>query len=722
MTKKRIYLLFAIVLLPVVVLTAAVNLIDLNQFKPVIIEKVKTLTGRDLVINGDIAWQFWPNLGISINDVALSNPKGFAEKNLLALEQAQVSVALLPLVSQRIEVNSLSLVGARFFMQSLANGTTNLDGLLSPRSLTAQQDESKSQQDEPSSATSPAMNPDWQLAVTKLSIKDASALVLDEQRATQSDIRDLDLQLNNFSLAHWSNLQFSLTGKQNSLNFSLAGNAELQINDAIRQSKMKNVSLAASVRDETQQLEIEKLRLTSQLLSLAEASDIALDLSGSKQQLRFASEGQLQVNVEPNLSTVNLDGVNLVADISGLPLAKPEMKLGLQGEFLLDSQTKTLKAPRLSILLDDTRLDGTAQLALADIPAIDLDLHSPAIDLDAWFPAKQAQANPTSATGAHDPQARAGHAEALSGQEPDLSGLNKVNLKAKLQVDQLVFNQLKSSDVVTNLTLQQGKAQLSQLRANFYQGSIELAAELDATLSPAHYQLRPRINNVSIQPLLQDIAKQPLLSGRANISGNLQGVGLSPLRLRQDLRGNISASLTDGILYGVNLAKMLREARAVLKGESPSNEQGERQTDFSALDASLTIANGVATVNKMQLQAPGVRANNQGSTNLVTETLDFVLSASVVETSKGQGSQDMADLNGITVPIRIEGTWQQPHYTLDIAKLIANNALLKSNLDKQKDKLQQKAEKELNRFFEGKPDNDPLKKATNDLLNNLFNR
>ncbi len=60
--KKIIYILLGLALAAVVAIAALVSLIDPNQFKPQLAEQVRKSTGRELVIQGDIGWRFWPSL------------------------------------------------------------------------------------------------------------------------------------------------------------------------------------------------------------------------------------------------------------------------------------------------------------------------------------------------------------------------------------------------------------------------------------------------------------------------------------------------------------------------------------------------------------------------------------------------------------------------------------------------------------------------------------
>ena len=136
--KKIIYILLGLALAAVVAIAALVSLIDPNQFKPQLAEQVRKSTGRELVMEGDIGWRFWPSLGLSLEKVQLRNPAGFAEPDLLRFAQGDASVALLPLLSHRLEIGKVTLSGAHLFIQTRADGSSNLSGLV--KTATADKD------------------------------------------------------------------------------------------------------------------------------------------------------------------------------------------------------------------------------------------------------------------------------------------------------------------------------------------------------------------------------------------------------------------------------------------------------------------------------------------------------------------------------------------------------------------------------------------------------
>ena len=63
--------------------------------------------------------------------------------------------------------------------------------------------------------------------------------------------------------------------------------------------------------------------------------------------------------------------------------------------------------------------------------------------------------------------------------------------------------------------------------------------------------------------------------------------------------------------------------------------------------------------------------------------------ATVVGSGKGQGGEDLSDLKGIDIPVKVSGTFSDMKYRPDLGGVA--KARVDKELDKQKEKLQEKA-------------------------------
>lgn len=99
--------------------------IPLNNYKGVIIDKVKEATNRDLTINGDIKLSLLPNPTVSLSEVKLSSINGTKEPHLVSVENAKASLRLFPLFRGAIEVASIELQKPIINLEVLSNGQKN---------------------------------------------------------------------------------------------------------------------------------------------------------------------------------------------------------------------------------------------------------------------------------------------------------------------------------------------------------------------------------------------------------------------------------------------------------------------------------------------------------------------------------------------------------------------------------------------------------------------
>ena len=98
---------------------------DPNSLKPRIIEAVKRATGRDLILNGKIALAFSLRPTIRVDDVAFANPPGFSRPQMAKLQSLELELGLLPLLSNRIEIDRLLLIHPDILLETTAAGQSN---------------------------------------------------------------------------------------------------------------------------------------------------------------------------------------------------------------------------------------------------------------------------------------------------------------------------------------------------------------------------------------------------------------------------------------------------------------------------------------------------------------------------------------------------------------------------------------------------------------------
>ncbi|HJD65043.1 MAG TPA: AsmA family protein [Rickettsia endosymbiont of Diachasma alloeum] len=109
--------------------------IPLNNYKGIIISKVKETINRDLTINGDIKLSLLPNPAISLPEVKLSSIDKTKDPYLVSVENAKASLKLLSLFRGAIEVASVELQKPVINLEVLNNGQKKWD-LSTPKNKT----------------------------------------------------------------------------------------------------------------------------------------------------------------------------------------------------------------------------------------------------------------------------------------------------------------------------------------------------------------------------------------------------------------------------------------------------------------------------------------------------------------------------------------------------------------------------------------------------------
>ncbi|WP_233080892.1 AsmA family protein [Rheinheimera soli] len=441
------------------------------------------------------------------------------------------------------------------------------------------------------------------------------------------------------------------------------GSQQLQLEDVSIRNLQLNMITEGSP---TQSLTLKSLNLTDFKANEWAPLDFELLVKSDPTQLNVKGSAQLQLS--NNNQLVQLKDFVLDTEFQGLPLKQ----LVLDTDLKLALDTKQLDWQWQKLELDDIKGSGQLAVNYAKQAVIKLDLKLDEVDTAAYM------AEDTSTT----------EAEVAVSTEPDLTALRQFDLDLKLAVKTLKVSGLHTENLQLSLTNKAGLVQIQKVSADLYDGKVVGKATLDARKTPVSYSFNKQLSGLALRPMLIDGADIDLLSGTAKLSIEGKGQSLLPEQLKKNLLANGSFEITDGSLYGVNIAQMIRNAKATLKNEAQSTDNTEQKTDFSSLTGSFNLTDGLLTNPDLKMAAPLLRLAGKGSANLLTEALDYQLSTALVNTSKGQGGKEKDDLAGVEIPLKISGTMQEPKYSLDTKALFETQ--LKDKVETQKEKLKNK--------------------------------
>ncbi len=359
---------------------------------------------------------------------------------------------------------------------------------------------------------------------------------------------------------------------------------------------------------------------------------------------------------------------------------------GLNTNFSATKNSISLKG--MAMKLDDTNITGDLSVVNFENPAPTFNLNIDAINADRYMAPKT--------------EGQAAVAETTEGGSEGLpmDTLRKFNAKGTLNIGSLIISNAKLKNVKLGLDANGGKIKLSPLSANLYKGSYNGTVNLDATGSQPAINASSALNGVQVAPLLTDLTGKSKIDGTLIGKININAVGGDANAIKKTLNGTTDLKFTNGALLGVNIAKIIREGKAKLTGQTllPSDEPVK--TDFSELSATTVIKNGLVTNPDFLMKSPFIRITGKGNANLVSEAIDYGVVATVVGSGKGQGGEDLADLEGIDIPVKVTGTFSDMKYRPDLGGVA--KAKVDQELDKQKEKIQEKAAEKLEKILPGK--------------------
>lgn len=133
MTRWLKRLLAGVLVLVVLVVGAGavfVSVFDANDYRAEISEYVGGAVGRAFRIGGDIELSVWPDIGLAVGGVEMSDARGFGKRPFLKVEEARVVVRRLPLLSGEVQVAGVVLKGAHLKLVQNRNGVGNWEDIV----------------------------------------------------------------------------------------------------------------------------------------------------------------------------------------------------------------------------------------------------------------------------------------------------------------------------------------------------------------------------------------------------------------------------------------------------------------------------------------------------------------------------------------------------------------------------------------------------------------
>lgn len=625
-----------------VALALVFALFDGNRLKAEISQAVLERYQRTLVIEGQPQLSVWPDVGVVLGAVSLSE-RGSSQP-FAAMQSARVSVALLPLLGRQVQVRELQVKGLKAAVIRRKDGSLSIDDLLKRgNGLPAEQTHAQQPQG-------------LRIDMAGLALTDGQLSWRDERSGQQLRIDSVNLS----------------TGR-------------VQADTGAKTASIEHLSVRVAGRSATDGLSLSidapKLQLSADRFG-GEAVKIGALLQGQGRSAKLQlSLGDLQGQAQ----ALRIGALSGSVELSHPDMPRKPLQLPLKGSLDVDLGKGSAKLV-LDSRFDQSKIASRLEVRRFSPLALGFDLDVDQLNIDQYLPPKATQA----AGGQSGPSGQSGHGGAAADPALDLSALKGApEMQGRVRVGALQVSGLKVSELDARVALAAGQLTISPLSLKLYQGSA--AGSLALNAHEQRLSVRQTLTDVSIEPLMRDLLKQDLLQGRGNVALDLQARGQTLSALKKNLAGNASVSLRDGALKGINLAQSLREVKARIgQGQSTQTAQAALKTDFSELAASFKIAGGVARNDDLLMKSPFLRLSGTGEIDLAAGQLNYLARVSAVASAQGQGGKEVADLKGLTLAVRASGPFEALKYQLDWGAMLQEAA--KAQIEEKKREVKARAE------------------------------
>jgi AsmA protein len=653
----------ALVALGLLLIIALQIFIDPNDYRDEIETAVNDATGRTLSIEGDLGLQFFPCCGIQLGPLMLSNPPGFGDENFLEVDNASVSVQVLPLLlSQELVVGQVGLDGPELVLISKADGTNNWtfgDEVAADEPATEPTGEGAAGADA--------------ISVAGFELREGKLTYVDEALGDRIEVSDINLSTGAISDGQAFEAEGGLTVTGAVPDVVLAAQLKTMVaaNLAAGTATLESLELqtdatgsgvpggaaevavqAAAVRDlgaAIVQVEGASLRVGIQ--------DLVLETTASGR----IEDGTPQLSGGLTIPEFQLRGTLPALDVEVPVTADPAVLGGtrLTADWAFDGNVANIS--NLNLGIDDTKVSGKASFAV-ETSRIEFDLQLDDIDLDRYT---EPVAETTTGSAGDD-------AARDKDEELDLpvEDMRELNAKGRVRLAKVVVAEATLTEVDLNLNAQKGLIELKPLSAKLYGGNYSDAIVVDVQGAEPKFRLNPFMMNFRIGEFLTDTQEFKNLSGLANFTMSVRTRGNSENALLQNLTGNMKLQLKEARYEGIDLWYELRDAKAVIKNDPRPKEPANPYTNISNFSGSATFADGVARNEDFLADIPFIQLTGAGDVYLLREELDYELKAKVTGVKRFEDGYSMEDLNGVAVPVTLTGAIEDPKVSVDVATVL----------------------------------------------------
>lgn len=657
---SRIVKIFAMLVAAVVAVFVAAAVFfllffDPNDFREEISAAVTERTGRDLKIEGDVSLSLFPWVAIEVGHTTLGNAPGFGDRPFAEFDRAKLSVRLLPMLLRReVAINTAELEALKLNLQVDPRGRSNWDDLFAADA------------EAPADASADAGGA---IEISGVDVSKTTISYQDRQSGDTYVLSDMTMQLGRVSGSgkpvpangtfHFDMQPDDISGNlelDTVLSFDLGEG--LVVFDGLTVEGVVEGLAASPTRLQFRTGGIEvRTKTEVATMQAVEMTILGLDIEADVEP--FSYSGAVLPVAVIKIAAFSPGSLMTLLDIEVPETADPAALGRVVVNAKATTRTDRVDLSGVTIKLDDTTFTGKLSVPRGATGAYSFDLGADSIDMDRYM-----------APGS--PAGQAAGSTSLPVEIPaDL--IRPLNARGNLRLATARLSGMQFDNVVLGLNTANGRMRIHPVTAELFGGSYSGDVGIDASATVPVLSVNEKIQDVDLAKLAQAMFEQQNITGTINGAFKLSGRGKDMAAVQQSLSGNMSFQLNDGTYEGTDIWYELRRARALLKGGAAPTPQLPPRTRFSSVSATGIVNNGVMRNDDLAAELPFMQMSGSGSVDLVAATVNYSLTARVLErpeSLQGATEEELKDFTKAVIPLKITGPLTSPSVKPDVEKLL----------------------------------------------------
>ena len=660
--------IFLIVIAALVVLLAATvfvvtQVIDPNDFKPQIREQAMTQANLDLEIPGDLAWQFWPSLGVSLGR---TEARIAGEEELFAgINSASVGVAVWPLLFGQVEMDGVTLDGLEVNLVETADGA-NWEKI-GPQDG-AEEETAPTEEEQPGESG----GMDIPLTIPSVAITDGKIRYRNTTDGTDIRVEHFNFNAQDVSLEEPFPMQMSLRYQDQSdmrvdLNLDTTLAADLDNNHFVLDPMTLDADIAGMTTNPVSVHLEQKLDVNLDE-DRAQVTDLLLEAAGTRTTGNATVTGLTgEMKVAGQIDTEPFDANAALEAIGEEPIETSDdsalSKVALSAT--LDGPANSVMVNPLKVTLDSSTLSGMAGLENLETGKIVFDLNLDKITLDGYLPPQSDEEDSAAASGAGGGTGgKEGGTTQLSEAELiPVDSLRPLLLDGSLKIGELNYDTIQASNIVFNVDAKDGVLRLTKASGDTLQGGFNASGRLDVSGNTPRISFKQNVSSMQLQPVVAMALDKDLAKGIFSMDLDFSASGNSEKALVNSAKGNASMNLADGTVRGLNLYGTLvggvNDMLGRFQGLSaliPNQESGKlpaalsEDTKIIDLTTKASLNQQVANLDSLEAKLDKGTLSGNGWMNMLTQEFDLKIGMQSPELG---GSKYLED---VTWPLRCQGS------------------------------------------------------------------